>query len=1061
MDLLTNEKDIILMADGKLVTKGLKENFCGDVNLFGHETDPNISELEDGINRHLEFVSKCIVNFKTSDEVEKYELIQDLTNCISVIIGKIRKFVSCEQKKLRSYTKSVFSEQKYQKVISSCKTNIYTSAIWLKKTLRTNVKLMKLMSNVQLNNHLFASSTQRHLSEGYNIRLLHEADYVMMKVDPVEYPHLIKYSSEMFQDLRRQSLLTSTTIYNALGLFSSKAMKLHFCNFIQEIGQDDMDESDRYAGICSLINILMPALLPSCAVLYEEGCRFIDGKVRKKILCSDNHWIIRHHHTTRQKHYKCNHVLDMEYDNIAVITKCIGNEVSHTISRNDALRALTTMRIANCLKCWFLAVATHSVVLIEMTFRMSAWKEMWKRIAVHFDTLKPHCPKKVGDMKKELYGILDTYINSNSKCLVEIPRLNDVHGSLRIGDKFSPYNMLALPVRSENTVLIDDSFEGLCYEASDLIEEGYNFLCVEASEILAFVATNSSRVIQPGIPQHLPIAYGMRGHSFPMETMRNMVNDIRNDLKDRNTSVLCEVYDGQFHKLNVRSENGNPLTRIQHRHDHFKEIMSSHERLELVQKILPYAQITEDDLDQINTMQFEDNTKWELNSVTLSFHTYCITVDEEVIKFRQMCIETNPVGGYSMGNIVTHSNSKLWQMYKRKHDYSSGVSKKQETLTTTEMQNLITGSKYKRRNSRRPNVSYIEDSDSESDDPDYFPDISDSESGSENSDAELSAVEESQLMNITVASTGQSCIKRILLELKKLDNKHNWKSHSIDSFLKTYLSNKASIGKLFLYEMDIINSQVKSTFSKELFKKGDTKSVRIDKISRQLKKIPQLFEYSSSEEDADNLNPDKLQDIVKALILSRKYPKDFLAAPICEITHDESVARWEQKSTVPIKMYLPFVDEHHIIFNYPEISVEQKQIEMRTFDYTHILNNLRFHISNSGFDHVRTEAFLQVSEIDHDIVPKTIVELKMDRQNCSISQRFFSADVQKILTQLGYRQEAEFVELVRMWFRACDERGMPVNDRLIHLHKMYEHLVSLLQFSHYPPNKIHVAGIPI
>ena len=81
-------------------------------------------------------------------------------------------------------------------------------------------------------------------------------------------------------------------------------------------------------------------------------------------------------------------------------------------------------------------------------------------------------------------------------------------------------------------------------------------------------------------------------------------------------------------------------------------------------------------------------------------------------------------------------------------------------------------------------------------------------------------------------------------------------------------------------------------------------------------------------------------------------------------------------------MYLPFVDEHHIIFNYPEISVERKQIEMRTFDYTHILNNLHFHISNSGFDRVRTEAFLQVSEIDHDILPKTIVELKMDRQNC-------------------------------------------------------------------------------
>ena len=43
LDLLEGKK--VLMADGKLVTKGLKENFSGDVNLFGHETNPNISEL--------------------------------------------------------------------------------------------------------------------------------------------------------------------------------------------------------------------------------------------------------------------------------------------------------------------------------------------------------------------------------------------------------------------------------------------------------------------------------------------------------------------------------------------------------------------------------------------------------------------------------------------------------------------------------------------------------------------------------------------------------------------------------------------------------------------------------------------------------------------------------------------------------------------------------------------------------------------------------------------------------------------------------------------------------
>ena len=33
------------MADGKLLTKGLKKDFSGDVDLFGHEEQPNLQDL--------------------------------------------------------------------------------------------------------------------------------------------------------------------------------------------------------------------------------------------------------------------------------------------------------------------------------------------------------------------------------------------------------------------------------------------------------------------------------------------------------------------------------------------------------------------------------------------------------------------------------------------------------------------------------------------------------------------------------------------------------------------------------------------------------------------------------------------------------------------------------------------------------------------------------------------------------------------------------------------------------------------------------------------------------
>ena len=45
-----------------------------------------------------------------------------------------------------------------------------------------------------------------------------------------------------------------------------------------------------------------------------------------------------------------------------------------------------------------------------------------------------------------------------------------------------------------------------------------------------------------------------------------------------------------------------------------------------------------------------------------------------------------------------------------------------------------------------------------------------------------------------------------------------------------------------------------------------------------------------------------------------------------------------------------------------------------------------------------SEAFIQVSQINNDVLPRAIIEDKLDRQNCSISQRFFSEEVENILT---------------------------------------------------------------
>ena len=176
--------------------------------------------------------------------------------------------------------------------------------------------------------------------------------------------------------------------------------------------------------------------------------------------------------------------------------------------------------------------------------------------------------------------------------------------------------------------------------------------------------------------------------------------------------------------------------------------------------------------------------------------------------------------------------------------------------------------------------------------------------------------------------------------------------------------------------------------------------MRVKKIYTQLKQMLQLLQYETSSDEGENLfQPKTLYNILNNFISSGKYPKEFLAAAVCKVYHMELVSQWEDNSHVPVVLNIPLADTDHIIFNYPEKNSECDQIEMRTFDYTHILNNLRFHVSNDLIHGISKKAFIEVSEVNHDVLPRAIVEDKLDHQNCAISRRFFSQEVQDILSQ--------------------------------------------------------------
>ena len=341
------------------------------------------------------------------------------------------------------------------------------------------------------------------------------------------------------------------------------------------------------------------------------------------------------------------------------------------------------------------------------------------------------------------------------------------------------------------------------------------------------MATDSDGILKPGIPPHIPVAYGLRGHSMSNDIVRNIRNDIRNELKLRNTAVLCEVYDGQFHDLIVRSDCGKVLTQIQNAKDFFRETMENCDKETLINTILAYSKIDESDLDRIRQTRFHHNVITKLNTVTLECkHVLNLQKDNFISK---IFIQSDNKRNYSMEDIVTNHRKNIWNRYLGYKTTNKLTEIPIENkLSEEELHDLIKGTKLHRRISSQTitDISSINFDTDENNDPDYIPneEISVFSDYNEDSEVEIENISTHNTSNISTSSSGCSCIRSILDELKKISNKHNWIAETIDSLLEKYFKSKSGLEKLFMYEMDVINSEVHNHFeniySKKLITKG-------------------------------------------------------------------------------------------------------------------------------------------------------------------------------------------------------------------------------------------------
>ena len=256
-----------------------------------------------------------------------------------------------------------------------------------------------------------------------------------------------------------------------------------------------------------------------------------------------------------------------------------------------------------------------------------------------------------------------------------------------------------------------------------------------------------------------------------------------------------------------------------------------------------------------------------------------------------------------------------------------------------------------------------------------------------------------------------------------------------------YLYSREKLMKLKHVEMNIIQDELLKFFGKKIFLKTELKADKVNALSRQF--CPTIYLNDSSDtsvqRSASNIKTmASLFSTYKKYLSSAKYPKELLKAVVCQIHNDDHLKTWKDNCPVPLVFKILEENFQYEIYCYPNFNNNTQELECCSLDPSHILNNIRSQHS------------------------KNTLESNMDRQKVGIPVDFFSEEVERILCELNFDSEANFVQTTQKWYQACDEHGILSIQRLRDLKAMQDHLYSRFAYDKtFPPPSKYIDGMPV
>ena len=823
----------------------------------------------------------------------------------------------------------------------------------------------------------------------------------------------------------------------------------------------DYGTKNEVNATATLITTVVPAYLPACYAFYEVGPASITTADGKKLLEVSADGILQcsFGENCPNFHIHGNRRILVETKS-PVPQENIAETIFYDVPARYVPQVQSQLKAYLCDELWFVCSTAVSATVIVVYFDEQLWDQIWSVVVDLYWPETPKIPTHLHPLIKELRFDISKSKERHTSFLCEVPTITGEYGSVTIPENFSsPY--APAPGRENllktNEMITQENFK-VSVDAKSALQQCHQVLRQPGKELLVFMLTDKDRKQSNNVPYSYPVAYAMKGGSMTNKHLSYLVNKVRTKLLQRNIPVLCEAYDGQWHKFITRDTKGNSLTKL-----HGKENWSKFSNMSKDKCIEEVASLS---VVKKSTQELLKNCKLKCgNSVSL----------------QEIRIEKDDAGHFFLSSEkgkmnVLHSvhPASRPDLYSKKL-LAEGEKHQPNTIVVEEEKYLREADGFKVKRKRKYQFTSIFATTSATNDDkvkkrtrivglqdneqNLFAVISANRKKTNEDDNELQEEEVDVQTDVNTPSnleeylrSDQSLILHNILNELQNSNSNKWQSKTIEDLYPNMLTTgSVLLGETTVKELNIICMELRCLTGRNW---ASSNMLKAEIVNILVKAFGGDSYVEVQRRKKKSFNPETLITSCVNYIKTSEFPIQHIQIPLASLCQIENREKWIRSATVPLYSAVPnqSKDGTKIIpfFSYPALSPDRKQIEFRTFDFTHILTNLRTQILTRGFDFCRKEHFEHLSTHKPGLLSLALVFEKTDQQNAFTAMRMFNYDVERYMRENGFTETANFIKIVRNWHDACNRRGIPADTRVSSLVAMHDFLTEGINFDSVP-----------